>query len=464
MSRQYDNRSMLERPITSLLIRMTIPSIIGLLGIMSFNIVDTWFVAKLGTEKLAAITFTFPVVMIINSLSLGIGIGVMTLVSKVGGRDADDKKRMLATSSLILGLIIAAVIIAIGITTIDPLFRFLKADNELLPYIKEYMLIWYPGSLFIVVPMIGDHILRGLGDMKTPAYVMLCASLSNCILDPILIFGFGAIPAMGIKGAALATVISRMFTAIVSISILIFRENLIIFRPGLNRIKTIVSSFSTILFIGLPNSLVRIVPPASAAVFTAMLAKYGKEAVAGFGVAAKIEMFALTVIIAFSITAAVFTGQNLAVGNHKRAQQGVWRLQQLSAIYGIIVSFLLIAGGRFICKQFDSDPAVYNVGYQYLQIISFSYIFLSFIMIAISIMNVLHKPLSAAVVSISHMFLFSVPLAFVLSGFWGSDGIFAAIAIANTVIGLVMLRLSKKQLKTAADDFDESDFDVALVE
>jgi len=148
-----NNYNLTEAPIAGLLIRMTLPMIFGMLGIVAFNMADTYFVSKLGLVQMAAMTLTFPVVMIVGSLAQGIGIGAAALISKSIGEKDHTKVVRYATDSLTLGLILVFIFVLIGIFTIKPLFTLLGADEETLVYVVEYMQIWYSGVLFLVVPM-----------------------------------------------------------------------------------------------------------------------------------------------------------------------------------------------------------------------------------------------------------------------------------------------------------------------
>jgi len=216
----------LEAPVGATLAKLTVPMIFGILSIVLFNLADTFFVGKLGKEQLAALSFTFPVVLMIGSLAHGIGLGTAAAVSRAIGRQDYHRVRRLATDSLILGLLIIAVGIITGLLTIKPLFSLLGARGTVLDYISQYMRIWYIGMIFVVVPMIGNNTLRATGDTKTPGLIMIFAAGANFLLDPLLIFGFGPIPALGVRGAALATVIGRSSKFLVAIYALVFRERI----------------------------------------------------------------------------------------------------------------------------------------------------------------------------------------------------------------------------------------------
>jgi putative MATE family efflux protein len=427
--------AILSGPISSTLIRITIPSIVGMLGLMIFNVVDTYFVGRLGTLELAAISFTFPVVTVINSIVFGIGVGSMTLFSRAVGHKNKKEEQLLATSSLILGVTLSIIVGIIGFFTIEPVFRMLGAGEELMPYIVTYMRIWYLGSAFMVIPMLGDSILRGLGDTFTPAFVMMTVAVVNTVFDPLLIFGIGPFPEMGVAGAALATIFSRAIAATVSILIQRFREKLLVFR-GLN-LSAIWGKWKDLFHIGLPNSAIKAIIPLGTAIFTSILATYGNEVVAGYGVAAKIEGVVLAVFNALSVTATVFVGQNLGAKNIDRVKTGIGRMRLFSHIVGILSAILLFFSGRFLAGLFNDDALIKNTAAAYLMIVPIGYSLYGCGQIGASILNVYHKPFLAGGLSLVQIGLVAVPLAYLLPRLMGVNGVFTAILISFVAIGIL---------------------------
>ncbi len=440
-------RDVTGSPIKMLLVRMTLPSIVGMLGLTIFNIADTYFIGKLGTVELAAISFTFPLVLFFGSLSLGLGIGIMALFSRaVGTRNIREEKR-LATAGLMLAMVLSSLIAIVGFFTIRPVFHLLGAGEDLMPHILAYMRVWYLGSVFLVFPMIGDHILRGLGDTKTPSLVMLACAVSNILLDPLLIFGLGPFPAMGVMGAAVATVFSRMIGTGVTLWIQIHREHLISFR-GLT-LRDLLAEWKAILYLGLPNSVVKMILPLAIGIFTAILARYGHETVAAYGVATRIEGFLLSAVHALGITAAVFVGQNLGAQRPPRVRQGVYWLNVYSVLYGLAVYALVALTGKYLGAFFSDSSQVQNKVRMYLLIVPVGYGFFAMAQIASSILNVLRKPLYAAAISIIQVFAVSVPMALLLAPLWQAEGVFVAISLSHVAAGILALGLMRNRLNPA---------------
>ena len=429
--------------IPTTLIRITIPSVVGMFGFMIFNIVDTYFVGKLGSVPLAAISFTFPVVMVLNSLVFGIGVASMTLFSKAAGQHNEEEKKMLASSSLALGITISIVMGVIGYSSITPLFRALGADDQLLGYITRYMKIWYLGTGFMVIPMLGDSILRGLGDTFTPAFVMMTSAGLNIILDPLMIFGIGPFPEMGIEGAALATVISRGVSALVSILIQAFREHLLTIHAL--SFRKAWTYWKQLFHIGLPNSAVKAITPLGTAFFTSILAGYGHEVVAGYGVATKLESVFIAFINAFGITTTVFIGQNLGAGNHERVKKGILTISTILFSLGLFIAAVFFFSGNYLAGFFTDDLLVRTTTARYLRIVPIGYGFFAFTQMTASILNVYHKPYLAGGLSLFQIGMIAVPASYVLSYLFASQGVFAAIVLSFCLTGLVSLTVLKKQ-------------------
>lgn len=418
-------------PVKPLLFRMTVPMMLGMLGLIAFNIVDTYFVSRLGTDELAALTFTFPVVLIINSLSLGIGTGTLSVMARAIGEGDRSGIVRYATDSLVLGVLVAGVFVLLGLATIDPLFRFLGAGEAVLVHIRAYMRIWYIGVVFVVVPMVGNNSIRALGDTKTPGLVMLVAALANTALDPLLIFGPGPFPALGVAGAALATVFSRMTTFSVALHVLARRERILSFKGA--SLGRILGSWKAILFVGLPNALTRVVQPVGIGIITGILASGGVEAVAGFGVAAKLERFALIPVMALAVVMAPFTGQNFGAGRCDRVEEGMrisygFSMGAMLALYGVLA---LAAPG--LAALFTKDPAVASVMILYLRLAPLGYGAYGVLQISVSIMNALSKPIQAALSMAAQLFVFYVPMAFAGLRLFGPAGVFGALVLANAL-------------------------------
>ena len=193
--------------IPTTLFRLAGPMSVGLFAQISFTLADTLFVARLGTDALAALGFAFPVVFVISNITMGLGTATSAVVSQAIGRGDQHLVRRYTTDSLILSLVIVVALSAGGYVTVKPLFAALGARGETLHLVRQYMAITYLGIAFMVIPTISINAIRATGDTVTPSAIMVVAALVNVVLDPIMIYGLFGFPRLEVAGAALASAI-----------------------------------------------------------------------------------------------------------------------------------------------------------------------------------------------------------------------------------------------------------------
>jgi putative MATE family efflux protein len=406
----------------------------GIVGMVAFNLTDTFFVGRLGTEELAALSFTFPFVTVLARFTLGIGMGTSAVVSRaVGAGDAREVRR-LTTDSLSLALIAVVIFVAAGLIWMDPIFRALGCGPDILPLVKRYMTIWIAGLLFVFFPMISNNAIRANGDTKTPALIMLTAVFANIILDPLLIFGPGPFPSLGLAGAAYATVLTRMITFVLSFYIVAFRLKMITFERV--PLRDVLDSWKKVLYIGLPAAATRIIVPLSIGALTSIIARGGSKAVAAYGVGTKVEFFAFAVVFALSSVLGPFTGQNLGAGNPGRVRRGISLGNRFAFLWGLAMFALFAVLAGPIASIFSGDPEVTSRVVLYLRIVAAAYCMYGIFVICSLVLNVLRKPIHAAALGVVQAFVLTVPMAWAGMRFAGLKGVFAGIGISYLLAGL----------------------------
>ena len=445
-SNNRDNKATLtEGPIRPILVKLTFPMFFGIVGMVIFNLVDTIYVGRLGTEALAALSFTFPVVMIVTSIGLGIGVGASSLISFAIGEGDHKKVQRITSDSLVLSLILVLIFIGVGYATIDPLFTLLGATPEILGMIREYMVIWYFGVPFVIVPMVGSNALRAKGDMKTPAAIMITIVIINIILDPLLIFGLGPFPALGLRGAAIATVFARGLSLIMGLYVLYFRDDMITFKsPGP---AEVLKSWKNLLSIALPAAGARIIVPIAIGVVTHVIAQFGPEPVAAFGAASRAEFFMLAIIMALGSVLNPFVGQNIGANRVDRATAALKMGLSFAVLWGIGSYIFLFTLARPIARLFTTEPEVIHYIVLYLSIVPIGYAFRSVSDLVVNVLNVLRKPILAAVLVFAQMIIFIVPLVYLGAYLFEVKGVFIGLVISNFIAGIVAYFTIKYQLK-----------------
>ncbi len=422
-----------QGPVGRHLVDMTVPVLFGIATMMGQSLIDTWFIGQVGDAQLAAFSFGFPILMIVTSVAIGLGAGTSSVVARAIGAD-HQRARRLSTDSLLLSFLVTAIISAIGILTIEPLFRLLGAPDELMPLIRGFMTILYMGVPFIVVGMVGMASMRATGDTRLPSMLMILAAVLNVILDPILIFGVGPVPAMGLNGAAMAALLARATIFVGTLYLMRHRLDMVSFnKPDPGELR---QSWRDILHVGIPAAGTNIIVPVGAAVVTAMIARFGPDAVAGFGVASRIESMMLVMYYALSAIIGPFVGQNFSAGKEDRILRALWLCTAFCIGSGLVIAGLLASMSGWLPGLFSDSESVRNVTSMFLWIVPVSYGAYGMVMVMNASFNGLGYPMPGVVISVCRIAVLYIPIALVAMQFFDIAGIFAAYAIANIVSGL----------------------------
>ncbi|MBE9068180.1 MATE family efflux transporter [Leptolyngbya cf. ectocarpi LEGE 11479] len=444
-----------EGPVGPHLVKLTLPMVWGLFALIGFNVADTYFVGQLGTAQLAAMSFTFPVVLTIGNLAFGIGIGASSVIARAIGKGDMRQVQRFTTNSLTLALTAVIIFVALGLLTLDPLFQALGADSETLPYIRDYMRIWYLGIVFMVVPMVSNSVIRAAGNTLVPSLMMTLGATLNVLLDPLLISGNLGFPRLELQGAALATVIAQGTTLVASLAVLRFKENLL--STQLPSLKETLWCWRDILVVGLPAAAASMITPISMGVITSFLASYGAAAVAGFGLASRVESLALIAAMALASSIGPFVGQNWGAQQFERVRQALRQGFRFCLIWGVIMAIGLGLGARSLAAIFNRDPDVIAIAAQYLWLVPISYGAAGLLQVASSAFNAMGKPIPSIVMTITHMVGCYIPLAYLGGRLAGPTGIFIAAAIANLVVGVGAYKWTQKTCQQSFKPIGESD-------
>ncbi len=433
--KQKSKAKLVEGDIGKILYKMTLPMLMGILGMIVFNLVDTYFIGILGVDELAAISFTFPVIMIVMSISMGLGVGTSSVISREIGTGNMDQVKRYTTDALILSFVIVILLVILGLFTLNPLFKLLGAEKELIPLIRDYMIIWYAGVPLVVIPMVGNNAIRATGDTKSPGIIMMVAVVVNLIMDPLLIFGIGPFPRLELQGAAIATLIARSCVMIFALYVLYKREKMISLQ--LPTLKNLFHSWKKILYVAIPTSLTNLIAPFTIAIITMLVANYGKNAVAAFGIASRLEMFSLAIVMALSAVIAPFTGQNYGAKKYNRITKGVQISTNFSLIFGLIAMLFFILFSEKITSVFTDNQEVIQHAQFFLIILSISFGASGIIKVTTSVFNAINKPLFSTILILLQMVILLIPMALSGSKLYGLKGIFIGCTLAHIISGFL---------------------------
>lgn len=432
----YKNKGDLTTgPIPRHLVRLTLPMIWGILAVISVQLVDTYFIALLGTTELAGISFTFPVTMLISHLVFGMNVAISSVVSRmIGEKKADDAKRV-TLHALMMALLVSGFVSLTCYTLLQPIFRLLGAQDTVMPVILEYMPLWLVASAILALPVSGNSAMRAAGDTFIPAVIMITLALINMILDPILIFGLLGAPALGVKGAAMATLTAYCIGAVMGLYALVFRKKLVP-ADGFH-LRHFGDSVRRLAVIAVPAGITNTIMPITNAVIIALLAVHGEEVVAAFGVATRIEAFALLAVISLSLGMAPIVGQNWGAQKYERVHETINLSIGFNFAWSFMVALILGLFAQPIAGAFSDDPVVVKYTVLFFWIVPFSYAFSNLVFGWASAFNAMGMPQRAFVMITVKALVLLIPAVYTGSWIAGTTGIFVAIALANLAAGVI---------------------------
>ncbi len=418
-----------------------VPMILELLMESIFAVVDIYFVGKLGASAVAAVGITETYLFLLYSIGMGLSMAVTAVVARrIGEKNAGDAASS-AIQSIFLAILASAPFAIAGIFYSRELLELMGADSWAIENGYRYTQWMLGGNAVIMLLFVINAIFRGAGDAAIAMWVLLIANMLNIILDPLLIFGWGPFPAMGIEGAAIATNIGRGVGVLVQLWIL--------FKGG-KHIKIKISQLR--LNAGLMLNILRtslggvgqmIIGMTSWIFLIRILAGVGSEAVAGATIALRILMFTMLPAFGLSNAAATLVGQNLGANDPKRAEEAIWKVGLYNMIFLLAVSVVYFFYNEELMTIFSSDPEVVNVGATWLRILSYSYFIYGWWMVTTQAFNGAGDTRTPTYINFVFFWLFQIPLAYYLAieMDWAHSGVFWAVFFSETSAGIFTIWL-----------------------
>lgn len=433
---------MTEGPVFGHILRMIMPMSFGILAMMLVGIIDTYWVGTLGTAQQAAVQMSFPVTMLVMSVSIGLGAGAVSAVSRAAGRKDAASISRISTDAMLLTLILVGIVSLVGVITTRPVFAALGASETMLPHVVSYMTVWFSGIVLVVGPMVAGNILRALGNAIIPSVMMMAAAAINLVLDPIFILDdvFGLFPGLGwgVSGAALATVAANACTFAMVLWYLVVREKLLDF--GWEDLGEVWHHWMDVARVGIPACISNIFNPLAMTVAMSGLAmaRFGDSAVGGLGVAGRIEAFAIVPLFALSASIGAVTGQNGGAERLDRVREA-FRTSFLFCIgWGVSVAALLWLLAGPLAATFLPSQAGQETAMAYWRIVPITIAGYGITIAASAGFNGLGRPAHGMAITAGRALGLMVPL--VLAGAWIIDapvGVIWGVAAANLVSGVI---------------------------
>ena len=415
------------------LTRLTIPTAAGLSALLVTSVADLVWAGMLGVPELAALSFIFPLALAGMTIAFGLGTGAASLVARTYGAGDRDACTRIGMHTLVLIAAVNLVVTAAGYVFAEPIFARLGAGGEILRMTVELARVYLLGLPLFMLTVVAGIMLRALGDSRPAGVWMLLGSLLQLVIAPLAVFGLGAWNGLGLSGVAWAFVLSRV--AIFLIAIPTVRRFGLLRAPG--PFASMRASWTQVLGLGTPIMLANLVGPASMAFLLKLLAAHGHVVVAAFGVANRLQQFAILVLMALGATMISFVGQHLGARRFDRIGQALRLAYRFSLLWGVLcfaVFFLL--GDRLVALLSD-DPGVIGAARDYLVIVALAFGGMGVQLTIASCLFAAGKVSAQLVLALSHLVALLVPLALLFDRWWGPSGIYAAVAVAVVVAAAV---------------------------
>ncbi|MBI9054210.1 MAG: MATE family efflux transporter [Bacteroidales bacterium] len=426
------------------IILLSIPMVIEMIMESIFAIADIFFVSKLGPDAIATVGLTESLLTIIYAIGMGLSMGTTALVSRRIGERKPYRASIAAVQSIIAGALVSIIIGIPAMIFAKDLLRIMGASPEIIETGYVYASILLGSNLIIMLLFIINAVFRSSGDAAISMRVLFLANFANIILDPIFIFGFGPIPAFGIKGAAIATTIGRGLAVIFQFYMLLKGNGRIkIFKKAIRLNLKVMRDLIKISFGGILQS---IIAHSSWIGMVRIIAIFGSAALAGYTIAIRIIIFVLLPSWGLSNAAATLVGQNLGANKPERAEKAVWATSYVNMVLLGVFSIIFIIEPHFFIRIFTNEIDVIESGAKGLRIISFGFIFYAMGMVMVQAFNGAGDTRTPTLINIVCFWIIEIPVAYYLATMNGMNeyGVYTAIIIAESIMTIIAMWLFKK--------------------
>ncbi|RNL82921.1 MATE family efflux transporter [Sinomicrobium pectinilyticum] len=423
---------------------LAVPMILELVMESAFAVVDIYFVGKLGPSAVATVGLTETYLFLLYSIAMGLSMAVTAIIARRIGEKKKESAGASAIQSIFLGLLASVPFALGGIFFAKELLTLMGGDTWSLEHGYRYTQWMLGGNAVIMLLFVINAIFRGAGDAAIAMRILWISNGINMVLDPLLIFGWGPVPAMGIEGAAIATNIGRGIGVLTQLWIL-FKGGKHI-RARLSQLYWDAGMMRHILRTSLGGIGQMIVAMTSWIFLMRILADVGSEAVAGSTIALRIMMFTLMPAWGLSNAAATLVGQNLGAGDPERAESAVWKIGFYNMIFLVCVSLVYFFFNQPLMSLFTDNPRVIAIGGEWLRILSYSYFVYGWWMVSVQAFNGAGDTRTPTRINFVFFWLVQIPLSYLLAitlG-WEHSGVFWAVFVSETAVGLYTLWLFKK--------------------
>ncbi|HEX5471691.1 MAG TPA: MATE family efflux transporter [Lacipirellulaceae bacterium] len=433
-------RSLTDGSIVGALVRLSIPIVLANILQTAYQITDTFWVGRLSTEAVAAVTLCFPINFLMIAIGGGLPIAGSVLIAQYKGRGEMRRMNHIAGQTLLVVLSISVVLSGLGYWASDPIIRMMTSDPTVIPDAVRFLQITFIGFVFVFGFFVYQSLTRGLGVVQVPMLIVLLTVLLNFGLDPLFIFGWGRLPPMGVSGAAMATLCTQALAAAIGFALLFSGQHGL--RPRLADFRPDLSLLNRIIRLGIPASVEQSMRALALTVMTFLVATFGTVAIAAYGVGIRILTFVIIPAMGLAMATSTIVGQNIGAGKMERAERtntvACILAFGLPTLAGCLLYILAVPLSRLFVPD---EPATIAESARFIHIMSLTIGCIGFQNVINGTLRGAGNTLAAMVLSIVAVWVIQFPLAYVLSKHTslGIDGIWWAYPVSMVTSATISL-------------------------
>lgn len=431
-----------EANVASALLKLGIPTMVGMLISALYNAIDAYFVGGLGISQMGAVSVVFPIVQIIIGLGMMFGAGASSYISRLLGKGDEDMANKTASTALFSSIFVGVIIITGILLFLDPVLSSLGATKTILPYARAYAKIYVTGSIINVFTVTMNNLLTAQGATKFTMIAMLTGSIANIILDPIMIYSMD----LGIEGAAIATVISLCINMALYIGYIVKQKGVL--RFSFKNITFSKIMYAEILKIGIPVLLFQLLASAAMGVINTAAKPYGDYAVAAMGAVTRIMTVVTYVVFGFLKGFQPFAGYNYGAKQFDRLKKSIHLCMSWSTIFCVIAAIILILFSNPIVALFGKDTEMIALASKALKLNALLFITFGFQMVYATLYLAIGKSLIGSVLSLSRQGIFFFPLILILPYLFGLTGVICVQPMADFLTTIITIYFAIKINRT----------------
>ncbi|ROO25370.1 transporter [Salinisphaera orenii MK-B5] len=431
-------RNLTEGPIVSALVRLAVPIVFANLLQTAYQLIDTFWVGRLGAAAVAAVSLSFPVIFFLISLGLGLAIAGTILVSQYSGRGDTVQVNRVAAQALVGVIALSLVLAVAGVFIAARLAAFLGADAEVLPMATAYMRVSFVGLPFLFAYVIFQSLMRGVGDAATPLYIVTGTVVLNFFLDPLFILGWGPMPALGVSGAALATVVTQGLAAVVGLWMLFSGRYGIALRA--RHLRPDPRLLWRLFKLGAPSAVEQSTRALGLMLMTILVSGFGTVTLAAYGIGTRMLSFVIIPALGLSQATSALVGQNIGAGKIARAERTTW----LSAVVALVTlsAFGVLAfiwAEAIVAVFVPNAPAVIAEGATFVRFTALAYGLIGAQIVITGGFRGSGNTLVAMAIALISLWMLQFPLAWLLSERTGLGalGIWIAYPVQNVLTAAI---------------------------